>query len=395
VFRLALRQLARVAAWALMPLLAGCSAGMIRINPPDTETATVDVTVVVAGTSDPLTVEATVVVGGEQATLAAGEAAVRVPGVPYGTADPPRQPLTVNAPGFATHFENLELKATGVTDVQVEMEAADPDLTGTITGNVNDSETGDPIANAVLDFRPDIPGDPEGVQAGTNKAGAYTVRGVLTGATVVEATATGYLTGEQSVVVIQDSGGGNADPLDFDLVPTSAKTTVNGQVLDLIRRDPVAGATVSLGGVGPETTGADGRFTLPDVPVGDQPLQVMADKYDTVNTTVSVVPGMPDLTIELAPIEDQPPPGPATIRGTVTINNNPGNAGATVKAIRTADAQVIDTDVTNVEGDYGLFVPPGRYRIEVSFKGVTVSRTVTLEGFGRVLTGVDFQITAP
>jgi len=398
VFRLARRQLGRCAALAgvIVPLLGGCSAGMIRVNPPDDdETATVDVAITAAATGLPLTVDATVVAGGEQGTLAAGDDAVRVTDVPFGNSDPPTQPLTVNAEGFVTHFETLELNKSSVTTVQVELEEADPDTTGSLSGAVTDLSTGDPVANAMVDFRPDIHGSPEGVQAATNKAGEYTVRGVFTGATIAQVTAAGYLTAGRQVVVIQDSSGGNPDAVDFELVPTSAKATVAGRVIDLITRDPIEGATVTAGGVGPTTTPANGRFQLQDVPVGDQPIQVMADKYDTLNDTVAVAPGMPDLTIELAPLEDQPPPGPATIRGTVTINNNPDNAGAVVKAISTVSGQVIDTAVTNAAGEYGLFVPPGRYRVEVSFQGVTVSRTVTLEGFGRVLTGVDFQITAP
>jgi len=398
VLRLVLRHPVRCGALIglLVPLLAGCSAGMIRINPPDDdETATVDVTVAEAATGQALGVDAAVVVGGEEGTLTAGEDTVRVADVPYGNSDPPTQPLTVNAAGFTTHFETLELKKTGVTTVQVDMEPADPDTTGTLHGTVTDFATGDPVENAVLDFRPDIPGNPEGVRAATNKVGQYTVRGAFTGATVGQVTAAGYLAAEQPIVVIQDSGGGNADPVDFELIPTTSKATVQGRVIDLITRDPVEDATVTVGGVGPDTTDATGRFVLQDVPVGDQALQVMADKYDTLNGTVRVTPGMPDLTIELAPLEDQPPPGPATIRGTVTINNNPDNAGAVVKAINATNAQVIDTAVTNAAGEYGLFVPPGRYRIEVSFQGVEVSRTVTLDGFGRVLTGIDFQITAP
>jgi hypothetical protein len=367
---------------------------MIHINPPADDTA-VTVTVVTADTGDPPPVDATVVVGGQEATLAAGDDSVSITQVPFGDADPPTQPLTVNAEGFVTHFESLELQTSGTTSVQVELDAADPDTTGTVTGVVTDEATGDPVVNAVLNFRPDIGGDPEGVQAATNVAGQYTVRGVFTGATVAEVIATGYLTGHAQVVVIQDSGGGNTDPVDFELVPTSAKVSVSGRVIDLITREPIQGATVTIGGVGPATTDQDGAFTLADVPVGDQSLQAMANDYDALNSTVEVRPGMIDLVLELAPIEDQPPPGPATIRGTVTIHNNPDNAGATVKAIRTSSGEVIDTDVTNVDGEYGLFVPPGRYRIEVSFKGVTVSRTVTLGGFGRVLTGVDFQITAP
>ena len=380
----------------VLALLAGCSASMIDINPPpDAGTATVNVTILRADDGEPIGVEATVVVGGQTATLTAGEQTVRVAGVPFGNSDPPSQPLTVNAEGFVTYFENLELNASGTTTTQADLEEADPEVTGTVTGAVTNAESGNPVANVVVAFRPDIPGTPEAVQAATDNAGEYTVRGILTGATVGEATASGFLTAAEQLVVVQEAGGGNATALDFELVPTSSKANVSGRVIDLITLDPIEGAAVTIGGVGPELTTANGRFRILEAPVGDQTVEVAADGYDEFSNTFTILPNMPDLTIQLAPSQAEPPPGPATISGTVTIRNNPDNAGATVKAILESSGQVIDTAVTNEAGEYGLFVPPGVYRIEVSFEGVTISQTVELKGAGRVRTGVDFLITAP
>lgn len=381
-------------AWGLLPLLAGCSASMIKINPvPDKDKTTVTVTILRADDGEPLGIEATVVIGGVKATMAAGEQEVSVSGVPYGNLDPPTQPLTVNAEGYVTYFENLQLNASGATQTQVDLETADPSATGTVSGTVTNLDSGNPIANVVLEFKPDIPGSPTGIKAATDNAGQYTVRGVPTGATVATATAQGFLTATKQLVVAQ---GETTNPaLNFELVATTSKANVSGRVTDLITRDPIQGASVTIGGVGPATTDANGRFTLVEVPVGDQTIEVTATGYDPYSDTVTITPGMAGLQIQLAPSEAQPPPGPATISGTVTIRNNPDNSGATVKAIATSSGQVIDTAVTNTAGEYGLFVPPGEYRIEVSFKGVTISKVVTLGGAGRVLKGVDFTITAP
>ena len=79
----------------------------------------------------------------------------------------------------------------------------------------------------------------------------------------------------------------------------------------------------------------------------------------------------------------------------MTILNKVDSSGATVKAILVATGQTTDEVVTDADGNYGLFVPPGQYRIEVSFQTVSIAKTVTLGGAGRALTGVDFQITAP
>jgi hypothetical protein len=366
---------------------------MIKVNPgPDAGKATIDVTLL-RSDGQPLGIEAVVVIGGVKATMAAGDQGVRVSGVPFGTSNPPTQPLTVNAEGFVTYFENLQLNASGLTQTQVTMEAADPSVTGTVSGAVTNLDSGNPVANVVLEFAPDIPGSPEGIKAATDDAGEYTIRGVPTGATVATATAQGFLTDTKQIVVAQ---GEDANPaLDFELVATTSKANVSGHVTDLITRDPIKDASVTIGGVGPELTDANGHFALTEVPVGDQTIQITATDHDPFSDTVTITPGMPDLQVQLAPSEAKPPPGPATISGTVTIRNNPDNSGAAVKAIDEVSGQVIDTAVTNAAGEYGLFVPPGQYRIEVSFRGVTISKTVTLGGAGRVLKGVDFTITAP
>ena len=384
----------RALAWALLPLLAGCSASMIKVNPgPGAGNAVIDVTILRIDNGEPLGVEATVVIGGVKATMAAGDQGVRVSDVPFGNSDPPTQPLTVNAEGFVTYFEDLQLNASGTTQTQVDLEVADPSVTGAVSGVVTNLDSGNPVANVRLEFKPDISGTPEGIKAATDNSGEYTVRGVPTGATLAQATAQGFLPETKQIVVAQ--GDGSNPALDFELVPTTSKANVSGRVIDLITRDPIKDAGVTIGGVGPETTDQDGRFSLLEVPVGDQVIEVTATDYDPFSDTMTITPGMPDLQIQLAPSEAKPPPGPATISGTVTIRNNPDSSGATVKAIDDPSGQVIDTAVTNTDGEYGLFVPPGRYRIEVSFKGVTISKAVVLGGAGRVLTGVDFEITAP
>jgi len=400
MFRLLRRELSRwrpLLGGGLL-LLLGCSASDIKVYPPgpgDT-TTTVEVTITHAGTGEPIGVVATVVIGGEKATLTAGEQTVSVAAVPFGDADPPTQPLTVTAQGFVTYFDPaLPLNATGVTDATVELEAADPALTGSLSGKVENMESGNPLTNVVVEFRPDIFGQPDVVKAATAKDGGYTVAGVPVGKTIVTATADGFLTAETRIVVIQDAGGSGNDPVNLKLVPTSSKVVVKGRVVDLITRDPVKDASVQIGGVGPEPTDAQGRFQVAEVPVGQQVLQVSATGYDPFSDTITVAPGVPDLRIELAPTQSGPPPGPWTISGTVTIHNNPSNAGATVKAINTQTGKVIDTAITDSDGHYYLWVPPGTYRVEASFKGVTVPSTVTLGGAGRKLTHVDFEITAP
>jgi hypothetical protein len=389
---------------ALAPLslcaLVGCSASSIRINPPSNgaSTGTVVVSVVRADGGDPLGVEAVVIVGGERGTLAEADTSVRISDVPLGdtdSPDQPTQPLTVTARGFVTAFQQLTLNVTGTTNVTVELDEADLDLTGTVEGEVTNSDGGSPIANATVSFRPDVSGSPVVVEGATDKDGQYIVGGIPTGSVSATASAQGFLPAGRKALVVQDSSGSGNDPADFKLVASSSKVTVQGRVIDLITRDPIKEASVEIGSQAAVSTRADGSFEVVEVPVGEQLVKVTAENYDPFSRTVSVLPGMADLQIELAPTESEPPPAPATITGTVTLRNQPDNSGATVEALDAKTSQVIAATVTDADGYYGLFVPPGRYEIKVSFQGATISKTVKLEGAGRVLTGVDFLITPP
>ena len=74
-----------------------------------------------------------------------------------------------------------------------------------------------------------------------------------------------------------------------------------------------------------------------------------------------------------------------------TLSSMP--SGATVTATDLDSAQMRDEDVTDAAGYYYLFVPPGYYRIEVTYDSHSISREVELLGGGRVLEGINFTLT--
>ena len=394
------RALRRLALWgaalACLSALLGCSASSIRIiSGGGTDSGTVVVTILQKG-GGALVVEAVVIIGGERGTLQAGDTEVSIPDVPFGeSTDQPTQPMSVTAAGFVTLLQTVTLSTSGETTVTVELETADPDTTGTVSGTVTDFETDDPVVSATIAFSPDIPGTTVSVAGVTDKDGQYTVGGIPTGNVVVKATADAYVSEERKIVVVQDTGGaGNADE-NFTLAGSSSTATVSGWVTDLITRGPVEGAQVKIADNDAVDTQADGSFEVTEVPVGDQTVTVTKAGYDPATRTIAVTPNMADVNIELAPTEDAPPPSPATITGTVTVRNRQDSSGVTVKAVRTIDGATLGETLTDTDGNYGLFVPPGTYRIEVSLDTVSISKTVTLQGAGRVLTAVDFEITAP
>jgi len=360
---------------------------------------TVVVTAYQKDTTDPLEVEATVIAGGQRATLPAGDITVSVANVPLGEADPHTQPLTVTARGFITSFQQLQLNVVGQTTVTVELEAADLSLTGTVTGTITSGDGVAPVPNASVQFRPDVPGGSEYVVEGaTDEQGQYAIGGIPTGNVIVTVNAQGYLSYSAQSVVIEDTGPSGNPPLNASLVPTTTKVTLQGRVTDLITGAGIGGATVTIGALTPVTARADGSFEVAEVPVGNQTASATAPDYDPRSVLFTAAPGMPDLVIQLAPTSSQPPPEPATISGTVTVRNRADSSGVTVKGIRgwSDTGDVLDTEVTGASGEYGLFVPPGEYRVQVSFEDVTFPpQDVTLPGGGRTLTGIDFDIEPP
>jgi len=377
--------------------LLGCSASNIRIiGGGSLDSGTVVVTILTKDSGGALEVEAVIIIGGERGTLQAGDTEVSIPDVPFGEfEDQPTQPMSVTAGGFVTLLQTVTISTSGQTEVTVELETADPDTTGTVAGTVTDFETDDPVVSATIAFSPDIPGTTVSVAGITDKDGQYTVGGIPTGNVVVKATADAYVSEERKILVVQDAGGaGNADE-DFTLAGSASTATVSGRVTDLISRDPIEGASVEIADRDPVETEADGSFEVTEVSVGNQSIIVTKAGYDPATRTITVTPGMADVSIELAPTEAAPPPSPATITGTVTVRNRQDSSGVTVKAVRTSDGATLGETLTDAGGNYGLFVPPGTYRIEVSLDTVSISKTVTLQGAGRVLTGVDFEITAP
>ncbi|MCD6361218.1 MAG: hypothetical protein J7M38_10170, partial [Armatimonadetes bacterium] len=108
----------------------------------------------------------------------------------------------------------------------------------------------------------------------------------------------------------------------------------------------------------------------------------------------TVMPGTADLLIELFERAARPPTGPCTITGTVTITGATDNSGATVTATLVGQTVPLDTDVTDDRGFYGLFVPPGRYQVTVTYGDRQISRQVTVPPGGVIVTGVNFAISA-
>ncbi len=380
---------ALLGAVAVVAATLGCG-GLPAVDTDEPESSVV-VMVVEEETNAPLEVPATVIVGGVRGTLEPTDQQLVLRDVPVGTGTPPTQPLTVSAAGYVTHTEQVQMNVTTATWVTAMVRAADTATTGTVSGTVSDAQTGEPVVNAFAQFTP--PGEAEPRVGGyTDNAGEFVVGGIPAGQRDLAVQAEGFLPHSESVTVAADDDGQNA-PVAITLVAGDATIAVTGVVVDVLTRQPIEGAEVTVGDAAPVTTGADGRFEVADVLVGDQQVQVTAAGFDDVNATVTVLPGMGDLTIEMFERAGEPPGGPYTLAGSVTLSGAADNSGATVTAVDLAGGAAVAEQVTGPSGRYTLFVPPGRYEVVVTFGERRLAREVTVPRGGVVVDGIDFVLT--
>ncbi len=374
-------------------LICGCG-GVGEDVPPEPTAAIVVVGVIDKETQEFLEVEATAVVGGVRGTVTVAEGSVVLRNVPFGTGTPPTQPLAVTARGYVTEAYPIQISVTTATFVTVEMAPANLETTGFVAGYVTDETTGAPITSAALSFEfEQIGGETITVTSYTDSDGYYLVGGIPIGRVEVTVAASDYLTSSEVTNIVQAAGNEEPQRLDFQLIGGETRITVTGQVLDVFTQQPLVGAEVTIDELPAVATGANGRFSVPEVLVGEQTLVVKADGYDDYRENLQVVPGMAPVLVQMNESASEPPAGPYTIRGTVTLVGAPNNSGAEVEVFDTINGYVAAETTTDDQGDYSVFVPPGSYEITVRYEGRSISRTVVLPGGGQKLSGIDFTLT--
>ncbi len=374
---------------ALLATVVGCAGGVGSGSTPGQATTTVIVETLQQGTTDLLPVAADITVGGVTAKVDMVQGWAVITGVPLGDKTPPEQPLTVSAHGWTTVSQILTLSTFSYTSISVSLAPADPATTGDLEGEVTATGGSPALVNAAVTVSPAV-GSP--LTAYTDRAGRFKLTGVPAGRATVMAQATGYMEASQELTVRATAAGANP-PLRLFLLSGTTKLTVTGQVLHVGADTPIAGAQVQIGELPTVVSAADGSFSVPLVQVGAQTLRASAPGYDTRQQQITVEPGMAPVLVYLVPTAPDPPGPPFTISGHVTLRGRPDNSGATVTAFHRTLGEVLDTATTDASGNYFLFVPPGPYRITVQYGARTIASDVNLLGGGRVLTGVDFELS--
>ncbi len=389
--------IARAALLWLLGTLCALLAGLIGCGglPPQTEGAGGGSVVVLAGGEEsgaPPEVPVTVIVGGVRGELSPSDEQLILREVPVGSGTPPTQALSATASGFVTTTQQVQMQVTTATWVTVALQKADPQETGTVAGTVTHVDSGEPVVNAFVQFTAPDDGEETAVGGYTDSDGRFLIGGIPAGERAVTVQAEGYLQRNETAEIVADADGDNED-LQYELIAGDTTVDVTGVVVNVLTRRPLEGAEVTVGDAGPVTTDADGRFTAADVLVGDQTVTVSADGFEDLSTQIRVLPGLDEITLELLEAATDPPGRPFTITGSVTLNGPPDNSGATVTARLLDTGTVLDEDETPASGRYELFVPPGRYKLTVTYGEREIGREVTVPDGGVIVDGVNFVLT--
>ncbi len=263
--------------------------------------------------------------------------------------------VTASLTGFQTGSANVTVVAAVTTTAPVITLASG---SGTISGTVKTS-AGAAIAGASVGFG--------GGTTTTSATGAYTLTGVPTGTVQLVASATGFQSVTQSVVV----NGGAVTTANFTLPAVGAAGTVTGKITNISNGGILAGATVTWSG-GTANTNASGIYTLTNVTAGSRIITASKTGFLARPGTVNVTAG-----------------------ATATLNLQLATAGKiTVKVVSPSGAVVSGTSVsikggiipntvtgaTSTAGTFTTaFIPVGSYTVTVSKTGhTTQSKTVTV-----------------
>jgi hypothetical protein len=239
---------------------------------------------------------------------------------------------------------------------------------GSITGTVTDTQTGQPVSGATVSYSGT---GPAGVVSGTlltNATGQYSVSGVAVTTYTVSAGAAGY--GSQSANVTV--GGARSVTQNFGLAPGPG--SISGTVIDSVTSQPLNGAAVSYSG-GSTSTNAAGQYSLSAVAEGTYQVTAHMNSYTDQVLGVTVGPsGSPTQNFTLAP-------NPGSITGTVTD----AHTGLTLTGVTVSFSG--GSTSTNAAGQYTFTgVTEGTYTVSATFGGYAGQTASVAVGPGAAMT---------
>jgi hypothetical protein len=278
------------------------------------------------------------------------------------------------------------------------------ECTAPLTVNTVDKADGKPLGTVTLQIRSADPLYTRAVSATTSETGTVT-RDVLFGfnnvphAMKISASKTGYKAVSNQLSEVLKCGGPAVPPVKIEMertltpIPAEGYGSLTGLVKDKDTGAGIAGVTVAFSACAPrkdgdcatQPTGADGKYTITNIPVGESAGSTLTGKVSPSPVPADYWTASVDVTVKA-----DPNPSPATdlllvkkryasLTGTVTGVNEDGKSaplpGAKVTVLSskcpTASAECIVT--TGPDGTYSVA------KIEVGTNNATVTKSVRAE----------------
>lgn len=321
------------------------------------------------------------VVTDEQTSLPLAGVAVTASGAPptvtdaagaYQVANVPAGAVTITAAkaGYATATGAASLTAGGVLVFSPALHAQAG--TVTIQGRIVDGATGTPLSGVTVTLS-----GPAQQTMTTSADGVFSFASLPAGSYTLQASVTGFF----GATATLSAGGGTLNVGDLALsrdAPASSGT-VRGTVTDAQSGQPLAGASVSVGGVS-TTTDASGVYTIANVAPGDVAVQVALTGYVSVTGGGELVAGgVLVFSPALTPLTAQE----TALEGTVTDGaTHAPLAGVAISVSGSSSAAA----TTDAQGHYRITgLAPGTIQVTALAIGYdSVSATGTLVAGGTV-----------
>jgi protocatechuate 3,4-dioxygenase beta subunit len=252
---------------------------------------------------------------------------------------------------------------------------------GSLTGTITRSGTSDPISGVTVDL---IQGVVIVGSATTQANGSYEIIGIPPLPYTVRASAPGYCTVAQGVII----NAGVTTTSDFAL--TTNTVVIQGTVSALNTGNPIPGTTVNFiqGAtlMGSALTDVNGQYSIPTLAAGQYVVQAVATGYGTQNLGTTVSVGTPaTVSFILSPYAG---------RVTGTVKDMSGNpiGGALVGAFQYS--QIVTPTFTASDGTYTLTdIAPGSYSIRVRVEGYQTTFVGAIVEAGETIV-VDFSLSS-
>ncbi len=274
------------------------------------------------------------------------------------------------APGYIERVATSSL-AVGTVVSLGDIRLSPLPTTAVLQGQVNDVQTGLPIAGAAIELSG---GNLVSVTTGVN--GSYNLANLAPGDVSIAVAKTGYLTAATSVSLVA----GNAIVFNPALTPVNVKQetsptpttdgTLQGQVIDQSSRLPITGATILVSGNSSNSvvTAADGSYNIPGLAPGEIAIVVSMPGYLSATATATITANI-ILTFDIQLVlESTVDPMVGTLLGQVVDMASQDPLSGAIVTIDNSTSNKIAA--TGQSGSFKLTnVPADTYNVTVALDG--------------------------